>query len=481
MNPETREQVRSNALYLRGVRPVDPEEIHEYVEGTPHPAVVRQVLREGALGLGLVERDDGTFVPVPDEPIEPGFRGVERFPEAYGARLDELLAERYGPEWERGESGDRLREVIRRTKEGYFAGDPVEYDADAALGYAIYHLPDYYAAVQYVLAELVEKGLLPKDLRVLEVGAGTGGPALGINDFVPEDALVEYHAVEPSANADVLAAMLAETAGNFHPTIHRTTAEAFEPASIPEPRSGGSPDPSKSGGEYDLLLFANVLSELDDPVAVVRKYLDHLAHDGSLVAVSPADLNTSTGLREIEREFDDEYTVYSPTVRFWPGERPTDRGWSFDVKPDLEVPSFQRRLDRAGGDTGEFVNVDVQYSHFVLRTDGVRRREFTANPGRSARMAEMERHVTDRIDIAAAKLSHDLSEGGHPVFKVSDGSESVGHFAVLTKETALNAALRTAGYGDVLAFENVLVLWNDDEGAYNLVVDEGTVVDRIPA
>jgi len=28
-------------------------------------------------------------------------------------------------------------------------------------------------------------------------------------------------------------------------------------------------------------------------------------------------------------------------------------------------------------------------------------------------------------------------------------------------------------------FEEVLVLWNDDEDAYNLVVDEKTIVDRL--
>ena len=39
------EAILENARYLRGVRPVDPEEIYEYVEGQPHPAVVRRTLR----------------------------------------------------------------------------------------------------------------------------------------------------------------------------------------------------------------------------------------------------------------------------------------------------------------------------------------------------------------------------------------------------------------------------------------------------
>ena len=45
--------ILENARYLRNVRPVDPEEIYEYVEGRPHPAVVRQTLREHAFELGL--------------------------------------------------------------------------------------------------------------------------------------------------------------------------------------------------------------------------------------------------------------------------------------------------------------------------------------------------------------------------------------------------------------------------------------------
>ncbi|GAA0198874.1 small ribosomal subunit Rsm22 family protein [Haladaptatus pallidirubidus] len=475
MNSDQREQVRSNALYLRDVRPIDPEEIAEYIEGQPHPAVVRQVLREQSLDLALVERDDGAFEPVSEEPIAPEFRGVESFPEQYSRKLEDLLVGEFGVGWPDGESGAQLRETIRRLKEDYFAQNSVEYDYRVALGYAIYHLPDYYAAVQYVLSELAERGLLSKKLRVLDVGAGVGGPALGLHDFYPEDSLVEYHAVEPSDAVEVFAAMTEETRESFDATTHRETAEAFEP-----------------DGEYDIVLFANVLTEVDDPETVVEKYLDYLADDGAMVAIAPADKNASIGLREVERSVSDRTTVYSPTLRLWPSEEPSDRGWSFDVKPDLEIPAFQRRLDGSedrdesedgGADDrgdGEFVNVDVQYSHVILRTDGIRRREFTADKSRSAKMAEMERHVTERVNLVAVKLSHSLSEDGrNELFKISDGSENVGHFAVLTKETALNRALREAAYGGLVSFEEVLVLWNEDEGAYNLVVDEKTIVDRL--
>ncbi len=520
---EQREAVRSNAKYLRNVRPIDPDEICEYVEGNPHPAVVRQLLREEAADLGLLERDDGTFVPVEDEPVRPRRDPVERLPAAYEQRLEDLLADRYGPNWFEGASGDLLRSTIRRFKADYLEGRSVEYDDDAAAGYAIYHLPAYYAAVQYALDDLADRGLLGRDLRVLDIGAGVGGPALGLCDYLPDDALVDYHAVEPSAAADVLEDLLAETGRNVHPTIHRTTAEAFDPSEAADGAGSAGFDPTAPDDGFDLVLACNVLSELEDPVAVARSALETLAPAGTFLAMAPADRNTSVGLREIERELEGErlwvrdevpteagddgdeadddpadyrrgaVTVYGPAVRLWPGETPSDRGWSFDVRPDLETPSFQRRLDEAtpADDAdhapGEFENVDVQFSYSQLRLDGRRRHDMALETDEWAKMAEMERHVTERIDLVAAKLSRSLSgdgDGGrgggrsNPLFKISDGSEDTDHYAVVTNETALNRDLLEADYGDVCSFEGALALWNDDEGAYNLVVDEETIVDR---
>jgi SAM-dependent methyltransferase len=459
-----RDAVRSNAKYLRQVRPVDPDEISEYVEGTPHPAAVRRVLREEAYDLGLYERDDGTFVPVADDPVpDPDWRPTA-FPDRYANALEDLLVDRYGVNWHRGESGDRLREVIRRLKADYYRGTPVEYDEEVALGYAVYHLPDYYATVGYALDDLVETSRLPRRLRVLDIGAGVGGPALGLHDYLPEDAVVDYHAVEPSAAAEVLDALLDGTRRNFRPTIHRERVEAFD-----------------FDGPYDLVVCANVLSELDDPTAVAGRALDALADDGTLAALAPADLETSTGLRTVERTLaaDHDATVYAPTLRLWPGREPSDRGWSFDERPRIDAPHFQRRLDDAGGEPGTFRNETVKFSYAHLRTDGQRRVDVRADPSRHARMAEMEDHVTDRIDLLAVKLSRNLSDGGNPLYKVGDGSERLEHYAVLTRESGLNRPLRDADYGAVLRFENVLALWNDDEGAYNLVVDDEAVVDAI--
>ena len=477
MDDTQRTQVHDNAKYLREVRPIDPEEIHEYVDGQPHPAAVRQVLRESAIELGLLERDDGSFEPAPDEPVSVSFEGVDALPQEIALAVEEQLLDAFGPGWPDGTDGDRLRATIRDFKQQYLSGGEVTYDEVTALGYAIYHLPTYFAATQHVLADLAADGLLSGSLRVLDVGAGVGGPALALDALLP-DALVEYHAIEPSEAADVLEELLAETGRNFHPTIHR---ERIEDADI--------------SGEFDLILCANVLSELDDAEAVLLELFESLSPDGTLCAIAPADRNTAIDLRQLERAVERERgaTIYGPTVRLWPHERPESTSWSFDRKPDLDVPGFQRRLDegertpefeerasdRERGD-GEFVNVDVQYAYSLLRRDGTRALDIDLTGGRFAKLAESEKHVTDRIDCAGVKLSHDLAEGGNPLFLIGDGSEMVDHFAVLTRETLLNEDLQGADYGDFLQFENVLVLWNDDEAAYNLVVDDETIVEELP-
>ena len=498
-----RTAVRNTANYLRNVRPIDPEEISEYIEGVPHPGVVRETLREEAFDLRLREREDGTFVPVDDGPVAtPGWSPTE-FPESYAFAVEDLLLEEFGADWHTGESGDRLRATLRDLKTDYLYGNDVDYDRIAALAYATYHLPDYYATIGYVLDDLVENGLLDRTLRVLDIGAGVGGPALGLHDYLPEDAVVEYHAVEPSAAADVLDRLLDETGRNFRTTVHRTTAESlFGIPGVGATADGDATAETDAGGTamraadrgapvldepFDLVVFGNVLSELDDPVAVVEAGIDALADGGSVVALAPADRETAIGLRQVERAVAPPGSgadVYSPELRLWPDVAPTDRGWSFDVREDLNVPPFQRRLDEAArrgtdDEPGEFHNVDVQFAYSILRTDGERRVDIRASEDRCARMADSESHVTDRVNLLAVKLGHDLSEGDNAVYRVGDGSQSIDHYLVNTRETTLNRDLREAGYGAVLFVENGLVLWNEDEGAYNVVVDDETVVDLV--
>lgn len=459
---DRRRTVKESAQYLRDVRPIDPEEVATFVEGGAHPGTVRADLRALAPELGLLEQADGTFTPVPDGPISPDFDGVTSLPERWERVLEDRLVERYGPGWPEGETGETIRETVTRLKAAYQAGAPLEYDADVALAYAIYHLPTHYAATAYVLDVLGRADLLDHHLKVLDVGAGVGGPALAIADYLPADGLLEYDALEPSPAADVLEGFLERTGRNVHPTVRRQRAEAADPETA----------------AYDIVLFSSVLSELEEPVETAREYLEAVAPDGTMMLLSTGDRHTSTTLRSVERALvdeDDLASVFAPTVRLWPDTRPTDRGWTWTREPDLTLPSVQTTL--AAGDE-RYQNTSVRYSYALLRPDGRRRHDLTLTRDRFARMADAAEYVTERIDVAGVKLSPDLGSE-NPLFKISDGSEDVDHYAVLVHESELTATLATAAYGSLLSLENVLVLWNEDEEGYNLVVDDESVVEYL--
>jgi hypothetical protein len=75
---------------------------------------------------------------------------------------------------------------------------------------------------------------------------------------------------------------------------------------------------------------------------VLADLFDALDSAGTVLALAPADRQTATQLRTVERTLEGtaDATVYAPTVRLWPNYQPQGECWSFDRKPDLAVPEF---------------------------------------------------------------------------------------------------------------------------------------------
>jgi 2-polyprenyl-3-methyl-5-hydroxy-6-metoxy-1,4-benzoquinol methylase len=454
-------EILSNVRYLQNIRPIDPEEIEEYISGSVGVDLIRSEIRDNAFRLGLVERFDGKFTPVSEDPIGPRVVEVLKIPEKYSARLEDILREKYGKEWQLGESGETIRERIRGIKKDYYEGRGVEYDEENALAYAAYHFPGYYVAIQHILNKISEGGLLKRKLRILDVGAGIGGPALGISDYIPENALVEYNAVEPSQAADILQILMEERGANVHLNIHRETAEKFEPS-----------------GVYDIVLFANVISELENPISVVNKYSKFVSKTGAMILVAPADKNTAIELREVERAISSNMNIYVPAISLWPGQVPCSECWSFEVMPDIEIPSFQEKIDRGGQRKGEFVNIDVQVAYSILRWDSQTLFRHPGDISRCVKLSDIGTRIGKRVDIIVVKLSQDLSEGQNSLFLVGDGSEKIDNYIVIVKETPQNRVMAEAEYGRIVLIRDVLVLWNEDETSYNLIVDKETTVQQ---
>lgn len=460
------DQVLDAARYLRGVRPLDPEELVEYVRPRPDPAEIADILRSRAWSLDLVETVGGTFEPVPEVTIGTDPRPVRRLPAALNGAIASWLEDVHGEDWATGRSGEAIRDRLEALKAAYLREETATYEDDLdAAAHLIYHFPRSYAATVYVLGELIEAGVLAHKLRVLDVGAGTGAHLAGLADATPPESLVRYDAVEPSRLGTVFDHLESTyLRRNVHVERHHEPIEAVDLAA-----------------EYDLVLLGNVLSELEDPAAVARETFDRVAPSGAWLGIAPADPRTSRQLYALERALAPPGTVFAPGLRLWPGRRPSDPHWSFVERPELEVPPFQRRLAAPvpAGSRSRYHNPVVRYSYVTLRRDERRRYDVTADREEHLPLGDAEALVGSRVTVLAVKLSQDLSEGSNRLYRIADGSQGTPWFASHVVETDLTRTLIEAPHGGVVVVRRGLILWNDDEEAFNLVVDDETVVDRV--
>lgn len=459
-------QLHDTVRYLQKVRPLDPQELATYVDGDA--ASVEAILRTRAVDWGLIRDATGRYKPAPSGAIPTGEWAQDTLPPKIGEVGTELLSAYGGRSWASGDSGERLRAAVDALKADYMAGRRVSYTQETLLAYLIYHLPRYYATIGYVLTPLLERSLLGRPLKIAEVGAGTGGPMLGIGDRLGPKSLIEYHAIEPSPAIDVLEHMTAATSPNLHPQLHRSRVERW------------LDDPD---GPFDLIICANILGELQDPAGVMKQLLGCLREDGALVLVEPGDREQSVRLRTVERQLTAEATVFAPEPRLWAGLQPSDTGWGFDVGVQLEPPSWQRQLQATAPDPAAdtYLNPHVQFSYSILRPDGQVRFAPPFDRQRVTPLAETTGKITDRINVVGTKLSHDLSSTpeSNGVFRIGDGSQAEDHFIIQTVSGELVDAIDWVPYGSVCRFEGVLTLWNDAEGAVNLVVDHASVVEPL--
>jgi aspartyl/asparaginyl-tRNA synthetase len=115
----------------------------------------------------------------------------------------------------------------------------------------------------------------------------------------------------------------------------------------------------------------------------------------------------------------------------------------------------------------------------VLRHDKLSREKYRVpEKAKFARLSKMKDHVSKHINVVAAVMSGDLGDEKDHVFKLCDGTSAKQVYAVMPEYHASpeNEALLKATYGQVVEIYGVLVRYNKDYDAYNLLVTRNTVV-----
>lgn len=412
------------------------------------------------------------------------FFEMRQVPDCLQDAIGRYLAKKTGKDLQDPVMLDRLRRAIVAQKDDYWKPQQkrsLQYTKGySVLGYLAYHFPVYFLQTGHLLAMLARDGLLKKRMTILDAGTGPGVVPLAIADFWSrlDGASADVYSIEQSEEHIEAFLFLRDACVpkggkvSIKPPVKADIAAAI-PAKVP--------------AKADLIVFSNVLNETGAGSAearadIVMRYAERLAPDGTILIVEPAEENTSTGLRTLSLSLKKRgLTINSPCSFVWGTNCTPNRCWSFTTSRPIRPTRLMETL-ASGDEPFRYINIDIKFSYAVFRKDGRTRHTYRVPPGsRVLRLSLIHRHVDKRINLIAAKMSENLGDAKNLLFRLCDGSAEKPVYAVVPAfhVTPENNPLVSAPYGTILEIEGVLVRYNKEHDAYNLLVSRNTRI--VPA
>jgi hypothetical protein len=128
-----------------------------------------------------------------------------------------------------------------------------------------------------------------------------------------------------------------------------------------------------------------------------------------------------------------------------------------------------------GSEEGKFrfMNTDVKFSYAILRKDGHRRCGYhVPATAKRARLSQLKKHVGKRIHVTVSMISSDIGDTKNYLYLVCDGTGNTPTYIALPAHhrNYKHEALLSAPYGSIVAIDSVLVRFNKNQNAYNLLM-----------
>jgi hypothetical protein len=466
-------------------------EIRDYMKGDASTAEIYGIVAPLAFDMGLrLERsgDDYTVSRVvPAKILAPGekeradLEGFLRSPQV-PAGLEKLITgyveKKTGKPWDDPAVLDKVRKAIVAQKAQYWKEGTkrkISYDTGySILGYLGYQFPVYFIQTEHIFYEMALDGLLKDRMKVLDAGTGPGTVPLALIDFYRRAGCGEavvYSIEKYEENIEAFMALVPAYAEGTGVKVEKPIK-----ADLLDVKAEDLP------GDIDLIIFSNVLNELGSDIEkkadVVKALAGRLAKDGSIVIVEPADKVNSTQMRQLVVALMGKgMGVYSPCSFIWGVRCHPETCWSFQAKEDIRPTTMMKKL--AEEEYFRYLNTDIKYSYAVLRHDRLSKVTYRVpEKAKFARLSRMKDHVEKHINVAAAVMSGDLGDEKDHLFRICDGTSAKQVYAVLPDyhKTPDNEALMKAKYGQVVEIYNVLVRYNEEYDAFNLLVTRNTIV-----
>jgi SAM-dependent methyltransferase len=488
-------EIVSAAKYVSRMKPEFMlSELRDYVKGDVSLADVFKALEPVAPDLDIrLEPTEGDYKAVRLSPVkaitlngqelsaQKDYFEAPAVPEKLERLIEGYIHKKTGKAWDDPAVVEKLRKAIVEQKAEYWKEGRkrrITYGTGyRILGYLAYQFPVYFVQSGHIINELATGGLLKDRMKVLDAGTGPGTVPLALIDFYRRigrgeaviRSLEKYDENIEAFNALVPA--YAEGTG--------VKAERPLKADLQHLKADDIPD------NIDLMFFSNVLNELSGSIErkaeIVRAMADRLAKDGSIVIVEPADKANSTEMRKLILTLMNKgLGVYSPCSFIWCVRCHPESCWTFQEKEDIRPTRLMEKV--AEEERFRFMNTDIKYSYAVLRHDKLSREKYRVpEKAKFARLSKMKDHVTKHINVVGAVMSGDLGDEKDHVFKLCDGTSVKPVYAVLPDYHVApgNQALMKADYGKIVEIYGVLVRYNKENDAYNLLVTRNTMVKDV--
>ncbi|MDE2443383.1 MAG: class I SAM-dependent methyltransferase [Methanocorpusculum sp.] len=391
-------------------------------------------------------------------------------------RLDSLtlsyIEKVSGKKWKDESVLEKIRLAITAQKDSYWKEGGhrvVQYKGGySVLGYMAYQMPGYVAEFSEFFIRLLREGLIRDHVRILDVGSGPGTVAVAVARVLE---------LCDGVTAEIISLERSEVFREAYQTIVPAFVKAAgDRITVPRPIAADITE-TMPDGEFDLIVCSNVINELavygDAKTDLMMRLSAHLAPDGNLILLEPADLANATMLRDLSRDLKRRgLTLYAPCNDIRGVHCMVSPCWTFATYADIQPTKLMFAL---GGEEEKFrfVNTDVKFSYAILRRDGHRRCGYRVPAAaKRARLAQLKKHVGKRIHVTVSVMSADIGDAKNYLYLVCDGTGETPAYVALPAHhrNPEHEALLSAPYGSVVAIDSVLVRFNAKQNAYNLLM-----------
>ena len=400
-------------------------------------------------------------------------------------RLQELIEQyikhKTGKPWDDPQVLQRIRNGILQQKGQYWsesASRRIGYRKGyAVLAYLAYHAPVYFTQFQYAFLMLIKDGLIPDQARILDIGSGPGIVPLAISAISRQifGFSAELFALERSEEFHecyrfLLSHFKGKESGITSYSVIQGDLREISTLLLPS--------------SLDLIVLQNVTNELAQETPEQRaEYLKQasrlLAPTGCMIIIEPAELRTSTELREmIQATTNHDLRIHSPCTCIWKRDCAAERCWSFIEKPPIRPTRLMYAL--AGNhDAYRFLNTDIKYSYGVLVKDKRSRHCYSLEKSSSfSRLSSLGHKLGRKVNVAAALMSGDLGNRRNHVFLICDGTSRQPVYAILPHFhiSPQNKELLSLSYSSILEITDALVRFNQNYNSWNLLLTRNSRV-----